>query len=95
MIAIAALQKRLDRLEDRPSTEPDIVELVLASLSDIDLELLHEHATLRETGFDEDQIAVMMADRYKQFQKAVTHFQEGYETVLDAFKQKGNGAHGL
>lgn len=81
MTAIKTLLKRLDRLEDSPTVEPDIVELVLASLSDIDLELLHEHATLRESGFDEDQIAVMMGDRYERFQKAKAYFQKAYQEI--------------
>jgi hypothetical protein len=89
MTAIKSLLKRLDKLEAQPNAEPDIVELVLSSLEDEDLELLHEHATLRETGFNEDQIAIMMGDRYKRFQKAVTHFQDGYEAVLSAFRQEG------
>lgn len=55
MIAITALQKRLDKLEGRPTTEPDIVELVLMALYDNDLMLLQELASLREAGFDEEQ----------------------------------------
>jgi hypothetical protein len=58
-----------------------------SSLEYIDLELLQEHATLRETGFNEDQIVITMEDRHKHFQKAVARFQEGNETVLGAFRQ--------
>jgi hypothetical protein len=50
MIAIKALQKRLDKLEDCPSNESDLADTVLAALSDQDLELLHEYAILREGG---------------------------------------------
>ena len=76
MTAIKALQKRLDRLEGRPINEPDIVEKVLETLSDDDLDLLHEHASLREAGFDEEQISVMMADRWSLFQHAVERFKQ-------------------
>ena len=76
MTTISALQKRLDRLEGRPINEPDIVEKVLETLSDDDLELLHEHASLREAGFDEGQISVMMADRWPLFQQAVARFKQ-------------------
>ena len=74
MTTINALQKRLVRLEDRPINEPDIVEKVLETLSDDDLDLLHEYASLREAGFDEKQIAHMMADRGSLFQRAVARF---------------------
>jgi hypothetical protein len=84
MISTAGLQKRLDILEQRPTTEPDIVELVLAALNDADLELLHEHTTLREAGFTEEQTASMMGERYKELQKAVTHFQECYQEAQSA-----------
>lgn len=76
MTTINALQKRLVRLEDRPINEPDIVEKVLDTLSDDDLELLHENASLREAGFDEEQIAFMMAERWPLFQRAVERFNQ-------------------
>lgn len=94
MTAITALQKRLDRLEGRPTTEPDIVELVLKTLVYEDLELLQEFSSLRESGFDEAQIAIMMADRYKQAQKAVKHFEKTYQQIADALRQE-NGVYGL
>jgi len=94
MIAVTALQKRLDRLEGRPTTEPDIVSLVLTTLKDSDLDLLQELASLREAGFDEEQTASMMADRHEKALKAVEHFQEAYQEVVDALK-KEKGAHGL
>lgn len=86
MSAIATLQKRLDRLEGRPTTEPDIVNLTLATLRDTDLELLQELASLREAGFDEEQTALMMADRHKKAQEAVAHFQKAYQEVVDLIK---------
>lgn len=49
MTAIKTLQKRIDRLEERPTTEPDIVESVLAALTDADIELLQEFSILRES----------------------------------------------
>jgi hypothetical protein len=55
MIALKAPEKRLDRLEVRTTNQPDIVELVLQALSDDDLVLLHELASLRESGFNEEQ----------------------------------------
>jgi len=76
MTTIKNLQKRLDRLEPRPTTEPDLVEIVLEALSDDDLDLLHEHASLRDAGFDEEQISVMMADRWSRFQQAVERFKQ-------------------
>lgn len=76
MTTINALQKRLDRLEDRPINKPDIIEKVLEALSDDDLDLLHEYASLREAGFDEEQISVMMADRWPLFQRAVERFNQ-------------------
>ena len=93
MIAVTALQKRLDKLEGRPTTEPDIVSLVLTTLEDTDLELLEELACLRESGFDEGQTEQMMADRHEKALKAVEHFQEAYQEVADALK-KEKSAHG-
>lgn len=83
MTAITTLRKRLDRLEDKPTTEPDFVEIVLAALSDDDLELLHEHAVLRESGFDEVQAASMMGERWRRYQEATVHFQESYQKTLN------------
>jgi hypothetical protein len=51
MIAIKSLQKRLDKLEECSTTEPDMVEIVLAALEDVDLELLQELSMLYESGF--------------------------------------------
>jgi hypothetical protein len=87
MIAIKTLQKRLDLLEERPTTEPDLVEIVLADLSDDDLELLHEHAVLRESGFNDEQAASMMGERWRSYQEATAHFQEGYLQAIDAFRE--------
>ena len=42
MTAIKTLQKRMDRLEVPPTTEPNIVELALSTSLDADLELLQE-----------------------------------------------------
>jgi hypothetical protein len=94
MIAITALQKRLDRLEHRPTAEPDIVEMVLASVEDIDLYLLQEISSLRESGFDEEQTASMMGDRYHKAQEALTRCKESYQVVLDALRQQERD-HGL
>lgn len=82
---IASLQKRLDKL-DNTAKDPDLIELAIAKLSDKDLELLHEHTALRESGFDEGQTAQMMGDRYHETQKAVAHFQKEY---ADAWKNFG------
>ena len=82
---IASLQKRLDKL-DNTAKEPDLIELAIAKLSDKDLELLHEHTALREAGFEEEQTAQMMGDRYHETQKAVAHFQKEY---ADAWKNFG------
>jgi hypothetical protein len=82
MIAIKSLRKRLDKLEDRPTAEPDIAELVLASLEDADLLLLQELSILRESGFNEEQTAQMMGDRYQLAHRAIRHFQEVYQEVL-------------
>jgi len=87
MTAIKTLQRRLDLLEGRPRTEPDIVEMVLSTLEDADLDLLQEFSSLRESGFDEQQIATMMADRYHLAQNAVKHFQSEYVRIA--------GEHGL
>jgi len=56
--------------------------MVLAELSDGDLDLLGEMAVLRESGFNEEQTATMMGDRYKLAMAAVTHFQEAYQEAL-------------
>jgi hypothetical protein len=64
MTAVKTLLKRLDRLEPRPTTEPDIVSLVLTTLRDSDIELLQELSSLQESGFDDEQTASMMADRH-------------------------------
>jgi hypothetical protein len=94
MIAIKTLQKRLDRLEERPTAEPDIVEMVLAALEDADLELLQEISILRESGFNEEQIASMMGDRYQEAQETVVQFQKVYQGKLDVLRQRERD-HGL
>ena len=81
MTAIKTLQKRLDHLEGRPTTEPDIVEMVLTTLEDADLDLLQEVSCLREAGFDEQQIATMMEDRWPQYLKAAARFQSEYARI--------------
>ena len=81
MTAIKTLQKCLDKLEVRPTTEPDIVEMVLPILKDTDLELLPEFSSLHESGFDEEQIAEMMKDRYHVAKKAVERFQAKYAEI--------------
>jgi hypothetical protein len=86
MIAIKTLQKRLDKLEEHPTTEPDLVEMVLASLEDADLLLLQELSILRESGFNEEQTASMMGDRYQEAQKAIMYFQEAYRVMIDTSK---------
>jgi hypothetical protein len=86
-IAINALQKRLYRLEERLTTEPDLIEIVLAALSDNDLELLYEHAVLRESGFNEEQAASMMGERWLMYEVATAHFQEGYQQVAAALRK--------
>ena len=83
MTAITALRKRLDKLELRPTNEPDLVEKALAVLEDKDLELLQEHAVLRESGFDEEQAAQMMGERWLAYEVAATNFREGYQKTLD------------
>ena len=87
MIAIKTLQKRLDKLEERPTTEPDIVEMALAASSDQDLELLHEHAILHEAGFDQEQISRMMADRWSLFQQAIERFKQAAIELESDYKQ--------
>lgn len=78
---IASLQKRLDKL-DNTAKEPDLIELAIAKLSDRDLELLHEHTALREAGFEEEQTAQMMGDRYQDALEAAAQFQKEYADVL-------------
>lgn len=82
MTAIKTLQRRLDLLEGRPSTEPDIAEMVLATLDDADLDLLQEGSYLREAGFDEKQIAAMMADRWSQYLEAAARFQAEFARIV-------------
>ncbi|MFZ3147782.1 MAG: hypothetical protein WA137_01930 [Methanothrix sp.] len=94
MISTAGLQKRLDILESRPTTEPDLVSMVLTTLNDADLELLQEQAALREAGFDEEQTASMMGERYKRAQEAVTNFHKGYQEAEKA-AQASRGIYGL
>ena len=81
MTAIKTLQKRLDRLEVRPTTEPDIVEMVLTTLVDADLDLLQEVSCLRDAGFDEQRTATMMGDRWPQYLEAAARFQLEYASV--------------
>jgi hypothetical protein len=88
MIGLVNLQKRIERLEPVPDPQPDIVGIVLGSLKDSDLDLLHEMAILRETGFDDMQIALMMADRHKKAMKAVEVFQERYQAIQEQMKPK-------
>ena len=83
---ITSLLKRLDKL-DYTAKEPDLIELAIAKLSDKDLELLHEHTALRESGFDEGQTAQMMGKRYNEALKAAARFQKWYDK-LDARTDK-------
>lgn len=84
MTTIKQLQKRLDRLA-RPDPSPDLVELAIAALSDSDLNLLHEHALLREAGIGEKAIAESMGrDRYEEALLA----QERYLQHLWAFEEQ-------
>jgi len=87
-IAIAALTRRLERLEPIPEPQPDIIGMVLGSLNDSDLGLLHEMSYLRETGFDEVQTAVMMADRHEEAMKAVSVFKERYAVIAESRRPK-------
>ncbi len=84
---ITSLLKRLDKL-DYTAKEPDLIELAIAKLSDKDLELLHEHTALREAGFDEEQTAQMMGDRYADALEAAAHFQKKYADTMDKIKMK-------
>jgi hypothetical protein len=86
MTAVKTLLKRLDRLEPRPTTEPDIVSLVLTTLRDSDIELLQELSSLQESGFDDEQTASMMADRHGMAQKAVETFQVRYQAIQEQMK---------
>ena len=88
MIAIATLTRRIERLEPVPDPQPDIVDIVLGSLKDSDLDLMHEMSILRETGFDDSQIALMMADRHKKAMKVVEVFQERYAAIREQMKPK-------
>ena len=88
MIAIATLTRRIERLEPVPDPQRDIIDLVLGSLNDSDLDLLHEMTILRETGFDDSQIALMMAERHKKAMQAVEVFQERYATIQEQMKPK-------
>ncbi len=81
-------------MEGRPSTEPDFAEMVLKILSDADLELLQELEALRESGFDEEQAASMMGDRYQLAQDAVEHFRKAYQELADSLRLE-KGVHGL
>ena len=88
MTAIKTLQKRLDLLEERPSTEPDLVEIALAALSDSDLELLHEHAVLRESGFNNEQTASMMGERWQLYLQAKDKLLEEYSRLTKRSESK-------
>jgi hypothetical protein len=75
MTTIKSLMMRLDRLEDRSTNEPDILDSVLHATSDEDVRLLREHASLQEAGFDEEQIKVKMSDRWLLFLEAIARFE--------------------
>ncbi len=87
MTAIKTLQKRIDRLEEQPTTEPDIVESVLADLSGCRSGTFAGVFDSTESGFDEEQIAEMMKDRYRRAKKAVECFQAKYAEIA-AMRQK-------
>lgn len=89
MIAITALCRRLDKLEDRPTTEPDLVEMVLAALEDEDLEVLLEASELNAAGYTAEEISSMMGERWLTYEVAAVHFQEGYQKAVDALSSKG------
>jgi DNA-binding transcriptional MerR regulator len=100
VIGIKALERRIDLLEGRRQpSEPDLIELTLARLSDRDLELLHELNLLRESGFDDAQIEEMLGKRYPAAQKAIDHFHKQYEKAeIQARKTKAayrNNVHGI
>jgi len=69
-------------LEGRPTTEPDIVEMVLTALEDADLDLLQEASCLREAGFDEQQTVAMMGYRWSQYLQAAARFQAEYVRIV-------------
>ena len=70
------------------------MELALATLKDADLELLQELSSLHESGFDEKQITEMMGERYQKAQEAIAHFNDRYQELLKALRQR-EGVHGL
>lgn len=88
MISITALQKRVSLLEGR-SSEPDLVEMVLATLGDEDLEVLQEASELNAAGYTAKEISSMMGERWLTYEVAAAHFQEGYQKAVDALSSKG------
>lgn len=83
MIAIKTLQRRLSLLEQRhhPIDDPGI-ESALAMLSDADLEVMQEASELNEAGYTEEEIPLMMAERWPRYLEAAAHFQEAYQKAL-------------
>ena len=51
----------------------------VSKLSDPELDLMEEYVRTRDSGFNEEQIQEFMAERWKPFQKAASHFNEEYE----------------
>ncbi len=82
MVPTKSLQRRLDRLEGNPSNRPDFIELTLEALSDKDLLLLQESATLHQEGLDEQRIAEIMGDRYLEVRQAADRFNKEYSRFI-------------
>ncbi len=82
LVPTKSLQRRLNRLEGYPSNGPDFIELTLATLSDKDLLLLQESATLHQEGLDEPKIAEIMGDRYPEAQQAADRFNKEYSRFV-------------
>ena len=70
------------RRKQRPSTKPDLVEIVLAALKDADLEVLQEASELN--AYNAEEISSMMGERWPRYQEAVTHFHECYAQLAKA-----------
>lgn len=81
MTTLAALIRRLDRLEEHRSTAPDVIGLALAAVSDEDLDILQEAAELGACGHSISEIATILAERWPLYQKAAERFREAIERI--------------
>lgn len=69
----------------------DPMILALKSMSPDEIEVLREHTTLSDAGFNDEEIEGMMKEGYEIFQRAASHLQETYWELMKEHDRKSRG----